>query len=242
MSNDKDGNVEPASPGRAYLKVDDLGPPITRDFTSRTFGYRGEVPRWTAVSAPNLTRPPYRRICAVSCGDDGAVTSQGSGWYHASGLVLTAAHVVAGYQTFSIRFANSTSWIPVPSGSIEIDPGYRRRGVGQPCSPFDLARIHIDPIAGEDCQAQLDLPDDELYRAIGFQGDVLVEHAGTGRVVGPFVTYEAETGEGHSGCPIFYHQKVCGIHVGYFSDSREYLTGAAHAENGCLNSAVRITA
>lgn len=201
----------------------------------QTEGFPGEVGRWKPVPAGKLGSLPYSRICQI-VGVGGG--SSGTGWLHAKRQILTAAHVVAGAHSVRVRFADRADWIAAKVGKIAqgyFGPG----GEERPCSPWDLALIvpPADVAVGAGILAPIS---GSLCLAVGFRDGVLVEHAGTGTDVGPFVAHNCDTDHEHSGCPVFTANGVWGIHVGMFAGSRTYLQPPQSQTQGYLNSAVRL--
>lgn len=199
-------------------------------------GFPGKQGRWKAVPVAKLSAAPYSRICQVTGVGGGR---SGTGWLHAKGQILTAAHVVAGAASVRVRFAAETNWIAANIGKIAsgyFGPG----GEERQCSPWDLALIvpPADLAIGADAFAPVT---GGLYLAVGFQDGVLVEHAGSGTDVGPFVAHNCDTHHEHSGCPVFTANGVRGIHVGMFAGSRPYLQPPQSQVTGYLNSAVRLS-
>ncbi|MGJ4801926.1 hypothetical protein [Luteimonas sp. SDU82] len=139
-----------------------------------------------------------------------------------------------------VRFAGSSNWIE--GSDIKVAAGYiDGDGNRRDCSADDLAmfRIPTDPdlVLDDDFSA---LGSEDAYHAIGFHKSQLVEHAGDGRHVPPFVAHNAHTTHGHSGCPVFFNRRLVGIHVGLFSKSMRYLPTREEGELAFLNSAVLV--
>lgn len=199
-------------------------------------GFPGEQGRWKPVPAAKLSAAPYNRICQVTGVGGG---SSGTGWLHAKGQIVTAAHVVAGAASVRVRFAAETHWVAANIGKIAsgyFGPG----GVERQCSPWDLALIvpPADLAISADAFAPVT---GGLCLAVGFRDGVLVEHAGSSTDVGPFVAHNCDTDHEHSGCPVLIANGMRGIHVGMFAGSRPYLQPPQSQVQGYLNSAVRLS-
>jgi hypothetical protein len=213
---------------------------VDQNFFSEPFnteGFPGTKPRWTPVPAAKLGMPPYNRVCQVR-GIGGG--SAGSGWLYAKDRILTAAHVVAGAASVEVLFAAQGSWLAASIGKIAVGyfgPG----GEERKCSADDLALIvpRTDVAIDVGPFGQLG---GGLCVAVGFNKGVLVEHAGSGTDVGPFLAHNCDTNNEHSGCPVFAGGVVRAIHVGQFSGSRPYLHPPQSQTQGYLNSAVRLSA
>lgn len=195
---------------------------------------------WRPVLKARLSRQPYCRVCQVVAKSSVGGTRSGTGWLSDPGVVVTAAHTVQGSNSIGVRFANSATWLAVIG--YRCKDGFKAKdGTTLEGSEYDIAYLSIDADADERLAGDTELPNDgDKYRAIGFQDGVLVEHAGSGRMISPFLLHNAHTDVEHSGCPIFLDGEMVAIHVGGINSSRTYLPGAAQKLMGYLNAAVLI--
>lgn len=203
-------------------------------------GFPGANPRWQAVPVAKLNTSPYNRICQVVA-SNGAQAFGGTGWLHAQGQILTAAHVVAGATSIRVRFAGQANWIVAALGRI-ADGYFAANGSQRKCSPQDVALIFPPEGHGIATGGFSQLAGAGLAAAVGFADGVLVQHFGNATDVGPFVAHNCDTDQEHSGCPLFIGNAVRAIHVGLFSGSRIYLSPPQSQTQGYLNSAVRLNA
>lgn len=201
-------------------------------------GFPGASPRWQAVPAAKLNTPPYNRICQVVA-SNGTQAFGGTGWLHAQGQILTAAHVVAGATSIRVRFGDQANWIDAALGKI-ADGYFAPNGTQRKCSPQDLALIVPPGGHGVATDGFSQLAGAGLAAAVGFADGVLVQHVGNTADVGPFVVHNCDTDQEHSGCPLFIGSAVHAIHVGLFSGSRIYLSPPQSQTQGYLNSAIRL--
>lgn len=201
-------------------------------------GYGGEKGRWVPVPRERFGTAPFNRICLVQGYSNGTPAKGGTGWLHSPGVILTAAHVVAGGAKARVQFPDQTTWTQVTVQSIA--KGYRAsNGEEQECSPADLAMLVAPPNLAIPFNT-FELLMAAQSTAIGYHDGVLVRHSGLWKDIGPFIGHNCDTDQGHSGCPLFVGSNVHGIHVGLFSGSRNYLTGSNTQVRGYLNSAVRL--
>jgi hypothetical protein len=158
----------------------------------------------------------------------------GSGWLTDAGFIATAAHVLWGASLCEIRWADSPIWHP--TADFKIHPKY---GAGKNGSQVDAAKITNFPARSGGLLASSALPN--AVMAIGFHNGELVEHAGPAKLVTPFIGHDADTGPGHSGCPVLVGDKVAGLHLGEAMVSQAFLPPKEAARLDSLNCALRFS-
>jgi hypothetical protein len=207
-----------------------------------TQGFPGDKGRWANVSKSQLNTAPFNRICLVEGYVNGIPAKGGTGWLHAPGVILTAAHVVADGDKARVQFPGQADSHEV--AVKKIAKGFRASdGEERECSAADLAYLEAPSgLAASFDPFHLLTIGSATATAIGYHDGALVRHAGDWKDVGPFTAHKCDTDHQHSGCPLFVGSSVYGIHVGLFSGSRPFLMGSDAQLTGYLNSAVRLDA
>ena len=200
--------------------------------------WAGRDPRWTVVPDADLAKAPYVSICQVKATSEDGSASYGSGWIRTDGVVVTAAHVLRnadfeGSRCF-VRWQDSAGW--KAADRFDTHPLYD----GEEGSPSDVGRIFGAPKPANTGLATGHL-ERGLVEAVGYRDGKLVTHKGAGKVVGPFINYDADSGPGHSGCPVISGGKAVGLHVAGAGTSAQFLPPAHQAQMTYLNAAVSIS-
>lgn len=195
-------------------------------------GYRR---RWTEVPDDQLRQFPYSSICEIYGIVGETKVSSGTGWLGPAGKIVTAAHLFVEARSCVMRWADGKDWQILDRVELHSlfasGNGELRKG-----SPFDLARILV-PESGRRRLQPKPLAGVRV-EAAGFQAGRLVRHSSAAKRVLPFLGHEAETDNGHSGCPILSDGHVVGVHVGPAKVSHCHMKEALRAQLSMLNSAI----